>query len=124
MLFMAATAVAYPELFESALKDWSDLCPSRNLTSEVFQLISPVFSVHFNEVCTVECSNRSLTDLNQIVAAAYDRDVRDVEGVRTRPKVHVSIPKTQRVKKLLKAAKNTSVVPVAGGGEVSGDQGS
>ena len=113
MLFVAATAVGYPELYQSTLKDWSDLCPNRDLSGEVFNFITPIFSVHRNEVCTIECSNRSLADLNQLVAAAYDRDV---EGEKTRPKVHVSITKTQRVKKHLKNAKkeNTSVVPAAG----------
>ena len=82
MLFVAATAVAYPELFKSTLQDWSDLCPNRDLTGEVFNFITPNFSVHRNEVCTIECSNRSLADLNQLVAAAYDRDVK---GEKTRP---------------------------------------
>ena len=108
MLFVAATRMAYPELFEKAFKDWSDLTANRDISGEVFDLISPVYSVHFNSVCTIECSTRSLTDLNQIVSSAYDRDIRSVEGTPTRPKVHVSIPKTQRVKKLIKAAKDAN----------------
>merc|ERR1712121_361518 len=112
MLFVAATRMAYPELFEAAFKEWSDLTAKRDISGEVFTLISPVYSVHYNSICTIECSTRSLTDLNRIVADAYDRDVRDVEGEPTRPKVLVSIPKTQRVKKLIKAAKDaTNVVP-------------
>ena len=98
MLFVAATRMAYPELFEAAFKDWSDLTASRDISGEVFTLISPVYSVHYNSACTIECSKRSLFDLNWIVADAYDRDVMDVEGEPHKPKVHVSIPKTQRVK--------------------------
>ena len=55
------------------------------------------------------------------MVVAYDRDVK---GEKTKPKVHVSIPKTQRVRKQLKHDKveSTNVVTDAGEGGVDGDQ--
>ena len=102
MLLVSSTAVAYPEQYWSNLQNWSSLSSEIDLQGEVLDFVTPILSIHYNEVCTVECCNCSQSDLNQIVTEAYNRKVL---GDKSKSKIHASIPKTQRVRKQLKRDK-------------------
>ena len=56
-LFLSSVAAAYLEHFKSYLGDWSSHSQEQDLVGDVFPLIIPIKSAHYNNGCDVNCSN-------------------------------------------------------------------
>ena len=97
------TAV-YLEHFKSCLRDWFSHSQEQDLVSEVSPLITPVKLMHYSNMCDVDCSSYVQDELTCIAVDAYDRD----SVLRDKPKIHVSLNRTLRVKKTLKKEKTAN----------------
>ena len=103
-LFISATAAAYPELFRTTIKDWSEKTQASDLSGEVIEFITPVKSLHFNKVCNLECSNNGQSNLTRLAVDAFDRE----SVIGSKPKIWVTLVRTNRVKKDLAKIKGAA----------------
>ena len=96
-LFISAMAAAYPQLFRDSIKEWTEKTQASDLSGEVINLITPVKTLHFNRVCSLDCSNNGQSELSRLAVDAFDSE--SVHG--SKPKVWVQLVRTNRVKKNL-----------------------
>ena len=94
-LFISAMAAAYPEMYNNTMRIWADKTQASNISGEVISFITPVKSLHFNKSCNLDCSDNGQSNLNRLAVDAFDKEM--VHG--SKPKVWVTIVRTNRVKK-------------------------
>ena len=94
-MFISAMAAAYPEMYKTTMQNWADKTQASDICGEVINFITPVKALHFNKSCNLDCSDNGQSNLNRLAVEAFDNEM--VHG--SKPKVWVTIVRTNRVKK-------------------------